>query len=134
MATTETVKPVDRLTRVAADAVTVAGTGDTTIATIAVNGQSRLCFHFGVATQALDNLDVLVKAHSSATAVDITPADWASLAAGDYRFLKASGNLAGVAAAGTGYFEMDVLGLVEVTIEASAAADSASVTAYWSLQ
>lgn len=113
--------------------VTVGGTGDTSIAKIDVRGMSKLCFHINVATQNLDNFDVLVKGHPDATQRDITPANWASLAAGEWRFKYASGDLAALAAAGNGYFEMDVSGLTEVEIEASAAADSASVSSRWTV-
>jgi len=97
------------------------------------HGKTRLCFHFDVATNALDNFDVNVKAHDDATAVDITPANWASLAAGEYRFLYASGNLAAQGAGTSGYFEMDITGLKEIDITASAAVGAASVTPRWSM-
>jgi hypothetical protein len=133
MATTETFKLSDRLTRVAGDAVACPASGDTVVSTIAINGQTRLCYHFAVATQNVDNFDVLVKAHPTATAVDITPADWTDVS-GTARFQFSSGNLAAVAAAGTGYFEMDVTGLSEVVVEVSGAVNNASVTPYYTLQ
>jgi hypothetical protein len=44
--------------------------------------------------------------------------------------IKASGDLTGVAAAGSGWFVMDVRGLFEVNVLASAAVDSAAVSIY----
>lgn len=115
----------------ASTAVTVPASGLTTIATILVGDKKLLCFHFAVATQNLDDFDVLIKAHPGATAQDITPT-WTALVAGS-RFLHASGNLAAVAASAVGYFEMDVAGLDSVEVKASAASDSAAVTPRWSL-
>lgn len=114
------------------EAVSCPAAGDTTIASIGNPGKKLLCFHFNVATQALDNFDVLVKAHRDATAVDLTPADWTVLTAGG-RFLFASGDLAAVAAAASGYFEMDVTGLDEIIVKASGAVNNASVTPRWTL-
>ena len=106
--------------------------GDTTIAQIDVNGKTLLCFHFAVATNNLDNFDVTARPHPDAAQHDFTPADWTSLPSGG-RFRRASGNLAAVAAAGTGYFEMDVSGLDQVVVKASATGGAAAVTSYWSL-
>jgi len=116
-----------------AAAVTVPGTGDTQIVRIDVAAYKGLCFHFDVADQNLDNFDVFGRAHSAAQLIDFTPSDWANLPSGG-RMRRSSGNLAAVAASGNGYFEMDVDGLAEVTILASAASDDASVTPRWSLQ
>ncbi len=107
--------------------------GDTTLVTIPVFKYSVLCFQFAVATQALDNFDVLVKCHPDGTVYsDITPTNWAALTAGA-RFRDSSGNLAAQAAASTGYFSMYVDGLEKVRINVSAAVDGALVTARWSL-
>jgi len=114
-------------------AATVAGTGLTTVSTIDTGvGYTRLCYHFAVATQNLDDFNVEGKAHASATVVDFTPTSWTSLPAGG-RIIESSSDLAAVAAAAAGYFCMDVQGLVQIIVKASAAADSASVTPYWSL-
>jgi hypothetical protein len=113
-------------------AVTVPGTGDTSLATIRPEGRTLLCMHVAVATQALDNFDVKGRSHDSASMQDFTPANWASLTAG-HRVRRASGNLAAQAAGSEGYFEMDVSGLKELEILASGAADSAAVTLRWSL-
>jgi hypothetical protein len=113
----------------------ISATGDTSVAVIENKvGYTKLCFHAGVATQALDNFDLFIKAHEDATARDVTPANWASLAATDYPGIKySSGNLAALAAAANGYFEMDITGLAEVEIKVSAAVTGAAVTARWSL-
>lgn len=113
-------------------AVAAPASGLTSLAIIKVENRRLLCFHFDVATQNVDDFDVLVKSHPDATAVDITPTDWTSLTSGS-RFLFASGNLAAVAAAAKGYFEMDVAGLHEVEIKVSGAVNNASVTPRWSL-
>lgn len=117
-------------------AVTVVGTGLTTIATIRNDEYTTLCFQFDVATQNLDDFDVLAVSHPSATQVDFTPSSWSSLPSNG-RIVESGGsttNLAAVAAAGNGYFVMDVTGLTTIVIKASAAADSAAVTSRWTLQ
>lgn len=116
-----------------AAAVACPAAGDTTIADITNTGRRLLCFHFDVATQALDAFKVSARAHASAQLVDFTPANWLALDAGG-RFRRTNGDLAAVAAAGNGYFEMDVDGLVEIVVKASGAVNNASVTPRWSLQ
>jgi hypothetical protein len=64
--------------------------------------------------------------------VDFSPANWAALDSGG-RFRRTNGNLAAVAAAGNGYFEMDIDGLVSIVVAASGAVNNASVTPRWSL-
>src|SRR4051812_31597634 len=103
-----------------AAAVACPAAGNTTIATIANTGRRLLCFHFDVATQALDAFVVSGKAHADAQLVDFSPANWAALDAGG-RFRRTNGNLAAVAAAGNGYFEMDIDGLVSIVVAASGA-------------
>lgn len=115
-------------------AVTVPATGLTTIATINTMGRKLLNFAFSVATQALDDFDVKGKEHPDGPQFDYTPAGgWTAPDEGD-RIVEASGDLAAVAAGADGKFAMDVSGLYEVEILASAAVDSASVTPFWSLQ
>lgn len=92
-----------------------------------------MAFHFDVVTQALDDFEVRGRGNSGAVLQDFTPSSWTSLPANG-RILESSGDLAAVAAAGNGYFRMDVGELSEVVVRASAAADSASVTPRWSLQ
>lgn len=127
----------------AESAVTVAGTGLTTIATIKTKGKKTLCFHFAPATQAIDDLNVYARAHPSAELQDFTPSSWTSLPAGGrVRETAVSttstgafvdGDLNSVATTENGYFCMEVDGLDEVQVKASAGADSAAVTANWSL-
>jgi hypothetical protein len=127
-------------------AVTVAGTGLTSVAVIPVGGRTLLCFHFEVDTQAVDDVQVYAKAHPDATAADITPtsATWATPTTPSRRILHSSvyttttgayvdGDLNTVATTESGYLEVDVTGLYEVEIKMSAGADSAAVTPRWSL-
>lgn len=124
-------------------AVTVGGTGLTTIADILNAEFQLLCFHFKPATQAVDDLQVYGRAHASADLQDLTPT-WSSLTTPSGRFLLASvcttstgayvdTDLDTVATTENGYFEMDISGLVEIVVKASAGADSASVTPRYSL-
>lgn len=127
-------------------AITVAGTGLTTIATIMVNGRTWLGFHFATATQAIDDLQVYARAHPDAQYTDHTPtsATWATIGTPSPRMKLAmvhttstgayvDADLNTVATTENGYFEMDVTGLYDVLVKASAAADSASVTSYYTL-
>lgn len=114
-------------------ATSIINTGLPVLVTIAVSGANRLCFHFDVATQNLNDFDVLGRVHPDQALFDFTPANWASLPGGNDRMWKASGNLAAQAAATKGYFEMDVRGLIEVQVKCQAATGTASVTPFWSL-
>jgi len=127
-------------------AVTVPGTGLTEIDTIAVRGQGMLCFAFATATQNIDDLQVYARTHPGAPYQDITPssATWASITVPSWRFKIAvvsttatgayvDADLNTVATTENGYFELDVTGLESVVVKASAAGDSASVTAFWAL-
>jgi hypothetical protein len=112
----------------------VLATGDTDLIVIGNREYAKLCVHLAVTGQALDNFDVLAKANPAGVIVNVTPANWASLADTDYPgILYASGNLAALAAAASGYFEMDVTGLREITLRASAAVDGAAVALACSL-
>jgi hypothetical protein len=114
--------------------VSVVGSGLTTLTTVSNIHSKLLCYHFDVAAQNLDDFQVYGRAHTSAQLTTFTPASWTTLPGGNDRFLRASANLAAIAATGNGYFEMDISGLVEVTVKASAVADSANVTSWWSIQ
>jgi hypothetical protein len=110
-------------------AVTVPATGNTTLLSLRVDGLERIFVQFTVATQALDAFIIQARCSADATATTIASA------AGDYTsptglMIKASGDLTGVAAAGSGWFVMDVRGLFEVNVLASAAVDSAAVSIY----
>jgi hypothetical protein len=109
--------------------VAVPAAGNTALATISCANHERLFVQFSVATQALDAF--LVQARCSADASFATlysaGADFTSPSG---LLVDASGDLTAVAAAGTGWFVMDVRGLYEVKLLASAAVDSAAVTVF----
>lgn len=113
----------------ASGAVTVPAASNTTILQLPVSGLERIVVQFAVATQALDAFLIKAKAHPDASDITLysAAADFTTPAG---LLLGASGDLTTVAAAGTGWFIMDVRGLHEVTIQASGAVDSAVVTAY----
>jgi len=112
----------------------IPATGDTDLISIGNREYTKLCVHVAVTGQALDNFDVLARSNPAGALVNVTPADWSALAATDYPgILYASGNLATLAAAASGYFEMDVTGLREITLRASAAVNGASVALACSL-
>jgi hypothetical protein len=112
--------------------VTVPAAGFTTIATIQNIDKKLLCFQFDVSTQALDQFKVSARAHGSRKLKDFSLANWA-VPEVDGRIIETDSNLAAVAAGGDGYFAMDISGIVEIVIEASAAVDSAIVTPGYSL-
>lgn len=122
--------------------VSVPASGFTTIATITNTRYKTLVFQFDVATQALDQFQILAKAHADATnqTFGVSGNSWtdpdavdSNIAPGS-RILETNGNLDTIAAAGNGYFAMDVTGLVAIVVQASAAVSSASVSSRWSLQ
>lgn len=108
----------------------VPAAGNTTVLTIPLGAtQERLFVQFDVAAFALDAFRILARSHPSATATLLY-----SLAA-DYAaptgiLVGASGDLTTVAAAGSGWFILDVRGLYEVTVQASANGGTALVTMY----
>jgi len=110
-------------------AVSVAAAGNTTILQLRVDGMERLFVQFDVATNNLDAFLIKAKAHPDATAATLYSA------AGDFTapiglLLGSSGDLTAVAAGSSGWFVMDVRGLHEVTIQASATGGAAAVTVY----
>jgi len=105
--------------------------GDTTLVEFETGPYTHMGFQLSVATQALDNFDLFIRCHESGPWQDITPANWASLAATDYHgLLYSSGNLAALAAAASGYFELQNTGVQAVQIKVSAAVDGAIVS-WW---
>lgn len=112
-------------------AVSVAGTGNTTLLDLNVRDLERIVCYISVATQALD---AFIISGSAETADQSSPTFFTLYsAASDYTspsglLIGASGDLTTIAASGTGWFIMDVRGLAQVRLQASAAADSASVT------
>lgn len=128
---------------IAGDPVAVAEADETTLATIINERWKVLCFHFDVADQNVDGLKVYARAHPDAQLVDFTPADWTAIPSGD-RFRRCArsttatgalvdGDLDAVTTAQNGYLEMDIDGLAEIVLKASAAADSAEVTPRYSV-
>lgn len=82
---------------------------------------------FSVATQALDAFIVLGRARGATSYVTLYNAITATPGG---LILAASGTLATTAAAGTGWFMMNTLGLDAIKIQVSAAVDGAAVTMY----
>jgi len=110
-------------------AVTVGGTGNTTLLEIDTAGLSRIGFYFSVATQNLDAFIIAAKFGEGGSYSTLYSA------AGDFTspsglLVGTSGDLTTVAASSSGWFIMDVSGVQGIRVQASAAADSASVTPY----
>lgn len=109
--------------------VSVAASGNTTLLQIPVYGLERIFVQFDVATNNLDAF--LVRARCSADATTATlysaAADFTAPAG---LIVGASGDLTTVAAAASGWFIMDVRGLWDVTIQASATGGAAVVDIY----
>jgi hypothetical protein len=118
-----------KVTFTASNSVTVPGTGNTTLLQVKVQGLERIFVQLSATTQALDAFLIQGKAHADATALTLfsAGADFTSPAG---LMIDASGDLTGLAASASGWFVMDVRGLYEVKILASAAADSATVAIY----
>ena len=110
-------------------AVACPAAGNTVLLTLNVLGLTRLFVQFSVATQALDAFLISAKAHPDATAVTIASSA-ANFTSPVDPIVAASGDLTTTAAAGTGWFLMNVVGLHEVTISASGAVNNAAVTIY----
>jgi hypothetical protein len=108
-------------------AVTVPASGNTALMTIPVAGLERIFVQVSVATQALDAFIVQGRcaAAASFTTLYSAAADFTAPAG---LMVGASGDLTTLAAAASGWFIMDVRGLYEVKILASAAVDSAAVS------
>lgn len=126
--------------------VAAVGTGLTAIVTLPVAGASLLMMSVTTATQAIDDFQIYGQAHPDALFVDITPtsATWATPTTPSWRVKNSSvfttssgayvdGDLNTLATTETGYLEVDVTGLYMFKFSASAAADSASISGYWTL-
>lgn len=112
-----------------ASAVSCPATGNTALLTIATAGLERIFVQVSVATQALDAFLVQARCSADATLTTLYSA------AADFTvpaglMVGASGDLTTLAAAGSGWFIMDVRGLYEVKLLASGAVDSAAVTVF----
>jgi hypothetical protein len=123
-------------------AVTAPAAGYTTVADIGNLNSSILCFQFTVAAQALDQFQILGRAHGSApfVTIGVSGNSWTDKAAANSniaigsRILETNGNLDAVGAGSNGYFAMDISGLVEIQVQVSAAVNGAVITPYWSMQ
>lgn len=103
---------------------------DTDILEIFTLGLTRIGVYFDVATNAIDKFVVSARFHPDApyislyTAIDVTPTESPLVGA-------ASGTLASTAAAGTGWFTMDVTGIYAIKITVSGTvADTTAVNIY----
>lgn len=110
-------------------AVAVATGANTTLLELIVEGISKLSVHFDVSDANLDAFAISGRVHPDAAYHTIASAS------GDYtspagRMLRASADLTGIAAAGSGWFDMDVSALQAVKIAASAAGSAAAVDIY----
>lgn len=110
-----------------AQPVTVPAAGTTVVAVLDVSRMERVFVEIDVATQTLDGF--IIKGRPSGGVTQHTLFS----TSGDYTspgglLVGTSGDLTGVAAGNKGWFIMDVQGIEELQLEASAVADSASVT------
>jgi hypothetical protein len=112
--------------------VTVAGTGLTTIYEEAdVTTISKLAFEITETggAQALDAFEVQAKIHAASSYVTLysTSTDFTSPKG---VLVGTSGDLTALAASETGWLVMDTEGFISVRLQASAAADSATINVY----
>jgi hypothetical protein len=110
-------------------AVSCPASGNTELLKLPVVGITRIFVQLSVATQALDAFIIAGKAHPDATAVTIASAAADFTSPAD-PIVDASGDLTTIAAAGTGWFIMNVAGFYQITISASGAVNNAAVTIY----
>lgn len=108
-------------------AVTVAAAGTTLVAQILTRHMEQMFCDISVITQALDAFQIHGRARGATSFRSMYSA------AGDYTspagaLIDASGDLTTIAAAGSGWFFMNVLGIDEIAIYVSAAVDGAVVT------
>ena len=128
-------------------AVTLLVAALSNVAQVLVGGRTFLAMHFGVAGQAVDDLQVYAKAHPNAEYVDITPtsATWATPTTPSWRIKNSAvhttstgayvdADLNTIAITENGYLEVDVTGLYELLVKASCAvADGGTITPRWHL-
>lgn len=119
----------------AASPAIVAGTGNTTVATIPVWSLEKLFVEISVATQALDAFLIYIKGRgwqdyrlAYSQSIDYTTPGGLLIGCDDGSGAGNNGDMTTIAAGDTGFLAMDVRGLDEVQIKVSAVADSASVT------
>lgn len=112
-------------------AVSVPAAGTTDLFTFDVSNQERIYVQIHVATQALDAFIITANSHSDSSSTFETLYSTAGEYASPTGILQGtSGDLTAIAAGAVGWFIMDVHGIYEIKLQASAAADSASVTIY----
>lgn len=121
--------PVKAFRRAANLAVSVPASGNTTLLQIPVRGLERIFVQFDVSSFNLDAFIIGARCSEDAATSTLYSS------AGSYTsptglLIGASGDLTAVAAAGSGWFIMDVRGLFEVTIQASATGGTAAVSIY----
>jgi hypothetical protein len=107
--------------------VSCPNSGNTELLKLNVVGTTRLFVQIAVATQALDAFVIAGKAHPGAASVTLFSAAADFTTPGGI-IVDASGDITTTAAAGTAWFFMNTYSLYEITISASGAADSASVS------
>ena len=110
-------------------AVSVPGTGSTTLLEIGVAGLDTISAEFKPTVQAFDAFAIQAKFHAGGDFVTLySSAGSFTTPAG--LLIGASGDLTTLGAGATGWFVLDVRGLYAVRVTASAAADSAAVDVY----
>ncbi len=109
--------------------VTVAGTGTTTLCTLITEHMERLWVEIANVAQAFDAFAIQGRLHEDGSFLTLFDA------AGDFTspagiLIGASGDLTTLAAGGSGWLCLDVLGIQAVRLTASAAANNATPTIY----
>lgn len=130
----QTIRPADgggpfKMREASNLAVSVPASGNTTLLQIPVAGLERIFVQFDV---TLFNLDAfLIRGRCSADATTTTLySTTGQFTTPTGLLIAASGDLTGVAASASGWFLMDVRGLWDVTIQASATGGTAAVSIY----
>ena len=118
-----------KLSRASNLSVSVATSGNTELLNIPVYGLEQLFVQFDVTTNNLDAFIIKARASQDATAVTLYSTS------GNYTspvglLIGVSSDLTAVAAAASGWFLMDVRGLWDVVIQASATGGAATVSIY----
>lgn len=112
------------------EAVSVAATGNTTLLELSVINTSRLMLQVTPTTNALDAFIIQGRAHPDAVYSTLASAA-ADYTTPNYPVLKASGDLASLAADAVGWAIINTEGLESIKVLASAAAaGTASVSIY----
>lgn len=112
---------------VESEVTTVPATGNTTILEVETLGDDRLYVSFSVATQNLDAFVIQVKANEADTYQSLysTTGDYTTP---DGILVGVSADLTTLAAGSSAWFILETKGIYKVRLQASAVANSASVT------